>query len=135
MTKQGKYNLLGIILMPLAAITAVGIATLNGVWNAYGATYIFVFSLNFGFMLFVGLLSGLLLLWSGGNKSRWLAITPTLITAIYGGAWYLWRAVFPAEVAPGSEYIGALQYLLIIGLGLAVLVFLLRLTGIVSRTA
>ena len=40
-----------------------------------------------------------------------------------------------AEVAPGAEYIGAPQYLLLVVFGLTVLVLLLRLTGLVPRTA
>jgi hypothetical protein len=135
MTRQGKYNLLGILLLPVAAVAGAAIATLNGVWNAYSATYMFLFGLNFGFMVVIGLLSGLLLLWSGGERSRWLAVAPTLLTALYGAVWYLGRAVFPAAVAPGAEYIGALQYLLIFALGILFVVLVLRVTGIVQRTA
>ena len=32
--------------------------------------------------------------------------------AIAGAIWYLFRAVIPAEVAPGAEYIAGPQYLL-----------------------
>jgi hypothetical protein len=135
MTKQGKYNLLGICALPVTAVLAAYIATLNGVWNAYSDTYIFLFQLNFGLMLVVGLLSGLLLRWSGGERSRWLAVSPTLLTATYGGLWYLFRGLVPAKVAPGAEYIGALQYLLIIALAAAFIVLLLRVTGVVKRTA
>lgn len=135
MTKQGKFNLLGIFLLPFAACVGAAIATANGVWNAYGATYQFLFGLNFGFMLVVGLLSGLLLLWSKGDRSRWLAVAPTLLTAVYGALWYIGRGIVPAEVAPGAEYIGALQYLLIIALATVFVVLVLRVTGIVQRTA
>ncbi|MEE4186184.1 MAG: hypothetical protein V2J12_10480 [Gammaproteobacteria bacterium] len=135
MTKQGKYNLLGIFLLPLAVVVAAAIASLNGVWNAYAATYGFLFGINLAVMLIFGLLSGLLLLWSGGDRSRWLAVMPTLLTAGFGAVWYLFRAVFPAEVAAGAEYIGALQYLPIVGLGAFIVVLLLRVTGIVKRTA
>ena len=135
MTRQGKYNLLGIILLPLAVILAAAISTMNGVWEAYGKTYVFLFGLNLAIMLVAGLLSGLLLLWAGGERSRWLAVAPTVLTALVGGIWYLFRAIFPAEIAPGSEYIGVPQYLATIAVGAAVIVFLLRLTGIVSKSA
>lgn len=135
MTKQGKYNLLGIIVLPLAAVLAAAIATANGVWEAYAGTYGFLFGLNFAFMLVVGLLSGLLLLRAGGDRSRWLAIAPTVLTAAAGAVWYVWSAIFPAEVAPGWEFIGVPQYLLMIAVGSFVIAFLLRLTGIVKKTA
>ncbi len=135
MTKQGKYNLFGIIALPLAAVLAAAIATMNGVWEAYGKTYAFLFGLNFAFMLLVGLLSGLLLLWAGGDRSRWLAIAPTALTAGIGGVWYIWSALFPAEVAPGWEFIGVPQYLLMLAGATFALAFLLRLTGIVKKSA
>jgi hypothetical protein len=135
MTKQGKYNLLGIIALPAAAVLAGAIATANGVWEAYGKTYAFLFGLNFVFMLVVALFSGLLLLWAAGDKSRWLAVVPTLLTAFVGAAWYLWSAVFPSAVAPGWQFIGVPQYLLNVAAVSLVVVLLLRLTGIVSKTA
>jgi len=133
MTKQGKYNVLGIFLLPVAVVLAAAIAGANGVWQPYGSTYAFLFGMNFGFMLVFGLLSGLLLLWSAGDRARWLAVLPTLATAVFGAVWYLYRALVPAEVAPGAEYIGVLQYLPIVGLGTLFVVLLLRITGIVKR--
>ncbi len=135
MTRQGKYNLLGIIMLPLTVVAAAAIATANGVWEAYGATYLFLFGLNLAIMLVAGLLSGLLLLWAGGERSRWFAVAPTILTALIGAVWYLFRAIFPAEIAPGSEYIGLPQHLATIAIGAAVIVFLLRLTGIVSKAS
>ncbi len=135
MTKQGKYNILAILTLPVAAVVCAWIAKQNGVWEAYSDTYIWLFQMNLIFMLVVGLLTGLLLLWSGGEKSRWLAVAPALLTAGWGALWYLFRALFPAEVAAGSEYIGALQYLLVFALAAVFVVLLLRVTGIVSRTA
>jgi len=135
MTTQGKWNLIGLFLLPLAAVVAAAIATANGVWNAYSDTYIFLFQLNFGIMLIAALLSWLLLRRAEGNMARWLAVLPTVGPAVYGALWYLGRAVFPAAVAPGAEYIGAAQYLAIAVLVLSVVVLLLRVTGIVSRTA
>jgi len=121
--------------LPLIVVAAAAIATANGVWEAYSDTYIWLFTANLVFMLVVGLLSGLLLLWAGGDRSRWLAVAPTLLTAVCGGIWYLWSAIFPADVAPGWEFLGAPQYLVVLALGAVVVVFLLRLTGIVAKTA
>jgi len=88
MTRQGKYNLLGIIMLPLTVVAAAAIATANGVWEAYGATYLFLFGLNLAIMLVAGLLSGLLLLWAGGERSRWFAVAPTILTALIGNYCY-----------------------------------------------
>lgn len=135
MTRQGKYNILGILVLPLSACLGGGLASLNGVWKPYADTFVFLFGLNFVFMLLVGFLSGLILLWSKGELSRWFAITPTWLTALYGAVWYIGRGIFPAPVAPGAEYIGALQYLLIAALVSVFIVLVLRVTGIVERTA
>jgi len=135
MTRQGKYNILGIVLLPLAACAGGGFASLNGVWKPYFETFAFLFQLNLIFMLVVGLLSSLLLLWSKGELARWVAITPTWVTSGIGAVWYIGRGIFPAAVAPGAEYIGALQYLLIFALVSVFVVLVLRFTGIVKRTA
>ena len=135
MTKQGKWNLIGLFLLPVAVVVAAAIATANGVWNANSDTYIFLFQLNFIVMAIAAILSWLLLRKAEGNLARWLAVLPTIGPAIYGAIWYLGRAIFPAKVAPGAEYIGAIQYLAIAVLVIAVIVLLLRITGVVSRTA
>lgn len=134
MTKHARYNLLGMLLLPVAALVAAAIATANGVWNAYAATYVFLFALNFAVTLPAALISGFLLRRSSGELSRWIAILPTLAPAVYGSVWYLWRAFFPAPVAPGAEYIGALQYLLIALLAVTFAVLLIRVTRLVPRT-
>jgi hypothetical protein len=133
MTTQGKLNLLGIILLPAAAVLGAALATSNGVFNAYRDTYIFIFALNCVVTLPAALLSGLFLRRSLGNKSRWIAILPTLIPVAIGSVWYIWRGISPASVAPGAEYIGAPQYLMVILLGISFFVLLIRVTGIVSR--
>jgi hypothetical protein len=135
MTTQGKWNLIGLFLLPVAVVIAAAIATANGVWNATSEVYIFLFQMNFGVMLLAAFFSWLLLRKAEGGRARWFAVLPTVGPAIYGAVWYLWRSVFPAAVAPGAEYIGAVQYLAIAILVLTVLVLLLRVTGIVSRTA
>lgn len=133
MTKQGKINLLGLVLLPAAAVLGAALATMNGVFNAYSATYIFIFLMNCVITIPAALLSGLLLRWSGGDRARWLAIMPMLVPVAIGSVWYIWRGIVPAAVAPGAEYIGAPQYLVVIMLVAAFIVLLLRVTGIVAR--
>lgn len=135
MTKQGVVNLFGVLLLPVAAVVAAWIATLNGVWNAYSDTYVFLFLLNCVITVPAGLISGLLLRRSSGDRARWIAILPTLVPAGIGACWYLFRAVVPARVAAGAEYVGAPQYLLIALVATLFLVLLVRVTGIVPRTA
>jgi hypothetical protein len=135
MTTQGKLNLLGIVLLPAAAMAGAALATANGVFEAYGNTYIFLFALNCVITVPAALLSALFLRRSLGNKSRWIAILPTLVPVVIGSVWYLWRGIVPASVAPGAEYIGAPQYLLIGMLVVTFLVLVIRVTGIVPRTA
>jgi len=133
MTTQGKLNLLGIILLPGAAVLGAALATSNGVFNAYTDTYIFIFALNCVVTLPAALLSGLFLRRSLGNKSRWIAILPTLVPVAIGSYWYIWRGISPAAVGPVAAYIGAPQYLIVILLAISFLVLLIRVTGIVSR--
>ncbi len=135
MTIQGKWNLIGLFLLPAAAALGVAIAGANGVWEPYSGTYIMVLAINFVVTIVAVIISWLLLRRAEGNVARWLAVLPTVGPAVYGAVWYLGRAIFPAKVAPGAEYIGAPQYLIIAVLAIAVLVLLLRITGIVSRTA
>ena len=108
MTSYGKMNLLGMLLLPIAASVAALIVFGNNT-----PTLVTVFSLNLVPMLISGRVSALLL--RGANrlgKGQGIALWPTLIPAALGAIWYLFRAVFPAEVAPGAEYIAAPQYLL-----------------------
>ena len=135
MTTQGKWNLIGLFLLPVAGVLGVAIAGANGVWEPYLGTYITVFGLNIIVTAVAAFISWLLLRRAEGNMARWLAVLPTVGPAIYGAVWYLGRAVFPAKVAPGAEYLGAPQYLIIAVFALAVLVLLLRITRIVPRTA
>ena len=114
MSRYGKYNLLGMLSLPVVTMLSVMLATMNGVFNAYGATYLYLFAINLMPMLFGGLVSWLLLRKATTDKGRLIAITPTLVPAGIGSVWYLWRAMLPAEVGPGAEYIAAPQYLLFI---------------------
>lgn len=108
MTRYGKINILGMLLLPIAA----SVAALT-VFGTRTDTVFTVFGLNLVPILIGGLVSGLLL--RGANragKGQRIALWPTLIPAALGAIWYLFRAVVPAEVAPGAEYIAAPQYLL-----------------------
>jgi hypothetical protein len=108
MTNYGKLNLLGMLLLPVAATLAALI-----VFGDRTDTLVTVFSLNLVPMLIAGLVSALLL--RGANragKGQRIALWPTAIPAVLGAIWYLFRAVFPAEVAPGAEYIAGPQYVL-----------------------
>ena len=93
MTKQGKINLLGLVFLPAAAVLGAALATMNGAFNAYGATYAFVFMMNCVITIPAVLLSGLFLRWSGGEKSRWIAIAPMLVPVAIGSVWYIWRGL------------------------------------------
>jgi hypothetical protein len=135
MSKQGRLNLLGMLLLPVAVVVAAGIATANGVWNAYADTYIFLFALNSVVTVPAAIFSGLFLRRSAGDTARWVAILPTLIPSVYGAVWYLWRAVFPAKIAPGAEYIGAVQYLMIGMILITFLVLVARVTGLAPRSS
>ncbi|MGI9290842.1 MAG: hypothetical protein ACR2QG_06160 [Gammaproteobacteria bacterium] len=133
MSKHGKLNLLGMLLLPVAVTLAAWIATMNGVWNAYSNTYIFLFSINAVVTVLGAIFSGIFLRNSVGDKARLIAILPTLVPSIYGSVWYLWRGLFPSEVAPGAEYIGVVQYLLIIMVLMTFLVAVARMTGLAPR--
>lgn len=108
MTSYGKLNLLGMLLLPVAATVAALI-----VFGSRSDTLIAVFGINLVPMLISGLVAWLLL--RGANragKGQGIALWPTLIPATLGAVWYLFRAFIPAQVAPGAEYIAAPQYLL-----------------------
>ncbi len=109
MTGYGKLNIAGMLLLPAAAVLAALI-----VFGPRSDTLLAVAGINLLPMLLGGAVSGLLL--RGANRAmvgRGIALWPTLIPAILGAAWYLWRALIPEAVAPGREYLAAPQYLLI----------------------
>lgn len=133
MTSQGKLNLAAMVLLPLSAITAAAIATVNGVWNAYTDTYITVAIINSIVTVPAAFFSWLFLRRSTGETARLIAIFPTLVPSLWGSLWYLWYAFFPAEVAAGAEYLGAPQYLFIAMVATTFLVLLARLTRLAPR--
>lgn len=108
MTGYGRMNLAGMLLLPVAASLAALIA-----FGPRSDTLLTVFALNLVPMLIGGLVSWLLLRGAArAGKGQGIALWPTIIPAVFGAAWYLWRAVVPAEIAPGAEYIAGPQYLL-----------------------
>jgi len=135
MTKQGTLNLLGMVLLPIAAVLAAYIATVNGVWNAYRDTYVTVFIINSLITVPAAFFSWLFLRRSIGDVARLIAIMPTLLPSVLGAIWYIWYALFPAEVAAGAEYLGAPQYLLLGMISTVFLVLLLRVIGIAPRVS
>lgn len=135
MTKQGTLNLFGMFLLPCAAVLAAYIATLNGVWNAYSGTYIYVFAMNGVITLLAAFFSWLLLRRSIGSSARLIAILPCLLPAVVGSVSYIFYALFPAEVAAGAEYLAFPQYLLLGMVATLFAVLLLRVTGIAPRVS
>ena len=108
MTRHGKFNLIGMLSLPVTTMVAARVADEKGVWEPYAATYGWLFFMNAIPMLLSGLVSWWLLRKAIGGVSRTIAVTPTLIPAAIGIIWYLWRAIFPAEVAPRRRiYCGA----------------------------
>lgn len=109
MTSHGKWNLYGMLLLPLCATLA---ALIFFGWRT--DTLVAVFGLNLVPMLIAAPVSGLLLLLTrrASPGVRWLAVSPTVVPAALGSLWYLGRALVPAAVAPGAEYIAGPQYLL-----------------------
>lgn len=118
MTNYAKLNLLAVVGMPAAATLAAAITPALGSLNAGG--FLAVFVMNLMPMLIGGLAAGLLL--RGARKvagaGAGIALLPSVVPALFGAVWYLWRAVMPEEIAPGREYLAGPQYLLIMVIGL-----------------
>jgi len=120
MTNYGKLNLLGILLLPAAATLAAYI-----VFGNLTDTLLTVFGLNLVPMIIGGLVSAWLLRGAtAAGRGQGIALWPTVIPAALGAVWYLFRAVFPAEVAPGAEYIAGPQYLLMGVIALSVVAWI-----------
>jgi hypothetical protein len=110
MSGYGKLNLLGMLVMPVVATMAVVVISGPRI-----DTMLTVFGMNAVPMLLAGLFSALLL--RGANKAggvgRGIALWPTMIPAAIGVIWYLWDALFPAELDPGRVYIAGPIYLVL----------------------
>ena len=109
MSGYGKINLLGMLALPVAATLAALI-----MFGPRMDTMVAVFGMNIIPMLIGGLFSSLLLRSANkaGGVGRSIALWPTLVPAAIGIVWYLWDALFPAEIAPGRVYIAGPIYLL-----------------------
>lgn len=84
------------------------------------------FGLNLVVALIGGLAAALLLRGArkAGGKGAAIALWPSVVPAVLGGAWYLFRAVVPEDVAPGREYLAGPQYLLLATLALVVIAWI-----------
>jgi hypothetical protein len=108
MTGYGKINLVAMLAMPaVATLTAVIL------FGPRPDTMAWVYGMNIVPMLIGGLIAALLL--RGASKSggagRSIALWPILVPAVIGAVWYLWDALFPAELDPGKVYIAGPMYL------------------------
>jgi hypothetical protein len=118
MTSYGKINLAAIVGMPAAATLAAALTP--ALASPYAATFATVYAMNLVVMLVGGLGAALLLRGASraGGRGAWLALTPSLVPALLGAAWYLYRGVVPEDVAPGREILAGPQYLLLLALAL-----------------
>ncbi len=129
MSTYGKYNLLGMLALPV-------IAALGSV-AAFGSrldTQLFVFGTHIVPMLIGGLFSALLLRSAAkaGGRGTLLALSPTLVPAAAMVAWYAVTGL-TSSGDPGREYFAGPFYLLggVFLVGIAALVgsLLTRRTG------
>jgi len=120
MTQYGKLNLLGMVAVPVAA----GIASLAS-FGLNSTSFITIVLMNCIAVLIAGLISGLMLRKANNGPAAWVALMPILIPSVWISVWFLFRAVVPAAVAPGAEYIAAPQYHVMAVLLLTVVAFVL----------
>lgn len=118
MTSYGKLNLLAMISMPALATLAAAITP--ALAEPYAATFVTIFVINLVVMLVGGLGTALLLRGArrrGASPSP-VTLLPSLVPAVVGSAWYLFRGVMPEAEAPGREILAGPQYLLMAAIGL-----------------
>jgi len=115
MTSYGKMNLLAMVGLPAAAAVAALIS-----FGPRVDTMVAVFGINLVVTLFGGLFAALLLRGArkAGGVGAGIALWPSVLPAVFGGIFYLFRAVVPEDVAPGREYLAGPQYLLLITIAL-----------------
>lgn len=128
MSSYGKINLLGMLGLPVVAVLSSMI-----MFGPRSDTIVFVFAINIMPMLVGGLISGLLLrsVNKAGGNGRLIAVSPTLIPAIFGAIWYLFSALLSADPGAGREYIAAPIYMLI---GVFVIGIIAWVSGTVTRS-
>jgi len=116
----GKLNLLGMIAVPVAAAVSALI-----VFGFDTDALAYIFAMNCIAVLIAGLFSGLMLRKANTPLACFVAVSPTLLPSVLVSLIYLWRAVSPAAIAPGAEYIALPQYHILAVLLLGVLAFIL----------
>jgi len=118
MTRYARLNLLAMAGLPAAASLAA-----LWVFGPRADTLAAVAGLNLLVMLAAGLFAALLLraVNAPDRLAAGIALSPAVIPALAGSAWYLWRALRPEEVAPGREYLAGPQYLLLLAFALWIL--------------
>ena len=109
MSRYGKMNLWGMLVLPLVALLGSMI-----VFGAKTDTMVFVFGTNAVPMVIGGLISAVLLRFSSAPAGgKWLvALWPTLVPAGLGILWYLFGMVSAGGDA-GREYFAGPFYLLL----------------------
>jgi hypothetical protein len=118
MTSYGRINLISMIAMPVLAMVAAAITP--ALDRPYLATFVTVFVINLIVMLIGGLGTALMIRGARrrGVPASPVVLLPSLVPAIVGSAWYLFRAIEPEAVAPGAEFLAVPQYLLPVALAL-----------------
>lgn len=118
MTRYGRFNLLAVAGLPAAACLAA-----LGVFGPRADTLATVAGMNLLVMLAGGLFAAWLLRGVRGTDglAAAIALSPSVVPALAGSLWYLWRAVSPEEIAPGREYLAGPQLLLLLTIALGAL--------------
>ncbi len=108
MSRYGRYNLMAMLGLPVIAALASII-----LFGFRPDTIVFVFGTNLAPLLIGGLVSALLLRFATmpGGKSRFIAISPTLVPAAFAALWYIGGAIIPNDSDPGREYFAIPIYL------------------------
>ncbi len=120
MSGYGKLNLISMFLLPAAAVLAALV-----VFGTRTDTLLWVAIINAVPVLLGGLFSALLL--RGAQRAgagQFIALWPSLLPAVIGAGWYLWRAVQPEAVAPGREYLAVPQYMLLAAIMLGIIAWI-----------
>ncbi len=107
MTRFGKYNLAGVLGLPLVAMLGSVV-----VFGVRPDTQIFVFVTNAIPMLIGGAVSAFLLRSAHkADAGQWVALWPTLVPAVAGTLWYLYGMAALGSDS-GREYFAGPFYLL-----------------------
>ena len=121
--------MLGMLGLPVVAVVASMI-----MFGVRADTVVSVFGINIVPMLIGGLISALLLRSANraGGGGQFIAVSPTLIPAVFGSVWYLYSALLSNDPAAGREYIAAPIYMVI---GAVVIGIVAWIGGSMTRSA